>query len=163
MIRFVRTGAVVAAGLAAALALTACGGDSDGGDKDKAAGSGAGQSAAPGGGAENGSGDSAGTDAASLEGTWAGLTDGKAVALSVASGKAALVADQAVCQGEVKDMGEPMLSLKCSDGGTGRTMGSIESNDGKTLVVSWEGGAKDTLAKTEPGKMPTSLPGLPTP
>ncbi|MEE1738110.1 hypothetical protein [Streptomyces sp. BE147] len=161
MIRFVRTGAVVAAGLTAALALTACGSDSDGGDKDKAAG--AGQSAAPGGGAENGSGDSAGKDAASLEGTWAGLTDGKAVALSVASGKVALVADQAVCQGEVKDMGEPMLSLKCSDGGTERTMGSIGSNDGKTLVVSWEGGAKDTLAKTEPGKMPTGLPGLPTP
>ncbi|MEV5679997.1 MULTISPECIES: hypothetical protein [unclassified Streptomyces] len=164
MDRFVRTGAVVAAGLLATIALTGCGGDSDsGGDSDpgKGAGSGAAQSEKPGGGSEDtGSG---GTDAAALEGTWAGLTDGKAVALSIASGKVALVADQAVCQGEVKDMGEVMLALKCTDGTKDRTMGSIESNDGKTVVVSWEGGAKDTLAKTEPGKLPTGLPGMPTP
>ncbi|MCX4676276.1 hypothetical protein OG413_13345 [Streptomyces sp. NBC_01433] len=165
MDRFVRTGAVVAAGLLATIALTGCGGDSDsGGDSDpgKGSGSGAAQSEKPGGDGSKDTG-SGGTDAAALEGTWAGLTDGKAVALSIASGKVALVADQAVCQGEVKDMGEVMLALTCTDGTKGRTMGSIESNDGKTVVVSWQGGAKDTLAKTEPGKMPTGLPGMPTP
>lgn len=159
MTRFVRTGAVVA-GLAASLALTACGSDDDAG---KGSGADSGASATPGGG--KGSGESAGsggTDAAALEGTWAGLTDGKNVTVSIASRKVALVADQSVCQGDVKDMGgEPMLALTCSGGGTDRTMGAIESNDGEKLVVSWDGGTKDTLAKADPGKLPSGMPSLP--
>lgn len=159
MNRFVRTGAAVTAALVAALALTACGSDdkSDS-NKDAAGGSGAQEPASA---APSEGGDAGGSDAAALEGTWAGLTEGRAVALSVAAGKVALVADQHVCQGDVKDMGKVMLSLKCADGNTDRTMGSIKSNDGKTLVVSWDAGAQDTLTRTDPGKLPTGLPGLP--
>ncbi|MET7858845.1 hypothetical protein ABZS81_16830 [Streptomyces sp. NPDC005318] len=164
MHKLVRTGAVVTAGLVAAVALTGCG--SDGGKNDSGKGSTGGQASATGGSGSGGS-DSGGSgsagDASALEGTWAGLTDGKAVALSVASGKAALVADAHVCSGEVKEMGKVMLVLKCTDGNTDRTMGSIESNDGKTITVSWDAGGKDTLAKTKPGSLPTALPGLPTP
>lgn len=159
----VRTGAVLAAGLVAAVTLTGCGSDSGKSDSGKAAT--AGQASATGGASDSGGSDDSGSaaDASALEGTWAGLTDGKAVALSVASGKAALVADAHVCSGEVKDMGKVMLELKCTDGNTDRTMGSIESNNGKTITVSWDGGGKDTLAKTDPGALPTALPGLPTP
>lgn len=156
--RLARHGAVLTAGLVATLALTACGSGDDGG---KAEDSGTEQGATPGAGTEDGA--EPGADAAALDGTWAGLSDGKAVALSVASGKVALVADQHVCQGDVKDMGKVMLALSCTDGNTDRTMGSIESNDGKTLVVSWDAGAKDTLTKTDPAKLPTGLPDLSAP
>ncbi|GAA2949365.1 MULTISPECIES: hypothetical protein [Streptomycetaceae] len=157
MNRFVRSGAVVA-GLVAALALTACGSDDDAGGEPAV--SGAERSATPGGDADSGSG---GAEAAALDGTWTGTSDGRAVVLSVSSGKVALVADQHVCQGDVKDMGEVMLALTCADGNTDRTMGAIESNDGEKLVVSWDGGAEDTLTKSDPGKLPTGLPEIPVP
>ncbi|BFP54279.1 hypothetical protein OH733_20830 [Streptomyces griseus] len=153
-----RTGAVVVAALAAALALTACGSDDAG--KDSGADSAA--SATPGGGDSSEESKGGGTDAAALEGTWVGLTDGKNVTVSVAARKVALVADQSVCQGDVKDMGgEPMLALTCTGGSTDRTMGAIDSVDGSKLVVSWDGGTKDTLTKAEPGKLPSGMPSLP--
>ncbi|ALC29190.1 hypothetical protein ABT013_17005 [Streptomyces bacillaris] len=156
MTRFATTGGVVVAALAAALTLTACGSDDDGG---KGSGPDAASSAKPGDGQGS---KGSGVDAAALEGTWVGLTDGKNVTVSITAGKVALVADQAVCQGDVKDMGEVMLALKCTGGSTDRTMGAIESNDGKKLVLSWDGGVKDTLSKAEQGKLPTDLPSLPS-
>ncbi|MER6116967.1 hypothetical protein [Streptomyces sp. NPDC001743] len=163
MYKLVRTGTAVATGLLAALALTGCTSDSGKDDADK--GSGTTATPAPGGSAGDGTGSGASDDAGNtkaLEGAWAGQTDGKAVVLSVASGKAVVVADSHVCTGTVKDMGKPMLALKCADGNTDRTMGAIESNDGKTVVVSWDGGAKDTLAKTDADSL-EGLPDLPTP
>ncbi|MFJ1800146.1 hypothetical protein [Streptomyces sp. NPDC088180] len=160
MIRSLRTGAVAVAALAASLALTACGGD----DADKDSGADSAASATPGSGGGDGSGEPAGgaVDAAALEGTWVGLTDGKNVTVSVSARKVALVADQSVCQGDVKDMGgEPMLALKCTGGSTDRTMGAIDSVDGSKLVLSWDGGAEDTLTKAEPGKLPSGMPSLP--
>ncbi|MFH9609788.1 hypothetical protein [Streptomyces sp. NPDC017448] len=160
MTRSLRTGAIVITALAASCALTACGSDGDG-DRAKGSGAGASASAAPG--AGDGQGDSGGAvDAAALEGTWVGLTEGKNVTVSIASGKVALVADRSVCQGDVKEMdGEPMLALKCTGGGTDRTMGAIESVDAEKLVVSWDGGAKDALTKAEAGKLPSGMPSLP--
>ncbi|MFC9649516.1 hypothetical protein [Streptomyces sp. NPDC056937] len=170
MRKIVQSGAA-AAGLVVtlALALTGCGGD--GGDSPKDGGGAAAPSAtggeSSGATADSGSGADADTDTdtdtASVEGTWAGLSDGKTVALSVKSGKVALVADRHVCQGAVEDMGEPMFSLTCVDGNTDRTMGTIESNDGKTLVISWGKGVKDTLAKAGDDKLPEGMPSdLPT-
>lgn len=156
-----RTGAVAVAALAAALTLTACGSD----DANKDSGADSAASATPGGGGDNGSGESAGSgapDAAALEGTWVGLTDAKNVTVSISGGKVALVADQSVCQGDVKDMGgEPMLALKCTGGSADRTMGAIDSVDGTKLVLSWDGGVKDTLTKADPGKLPSGMPSLP--
>ncbi|MDX3607656.1 MULTISPECIES: hypothetical protein [unclassified Streptomyces] len=158
MTRFLRTGAIAVAALAASVALTACG--SDGPKKESDADAPA--SATPGTGEDSGESGGSAVDTAALEGTWVGLTDGKNVTVSIASSKVALVADQSVCQGDVKDMGgEPMLALKCTDGGTERTMGAIDSVDGSKLVVSWDGGAKDTLAKAEAGKLPSGMPSLP--
>ncbi|MFE4328114.1 hypothetical protein ACFRQM_01355 [Streptomyces sp. NPDC056831] len=149
----VRTGAVIIAGLVTAAALTGCSSDGRKSDPDSSSDA-AKSSRAPG---------DSGSDAAALEGGWAGKTDGKTVVLSVASGKAVLVTEQRACTGTVKDTGKVMLALKCADGDTDRTMGSIESNDGRTVVVSWEGGTKDTLAKTEPGAIPSGMPDLPAP
>lgn len=147
----VRT-SLAAAGLVAALALTGCGSD-DGDDAGKDAKA----SASP---TEAGGGDAG---SASIEGAWFGKTDGKSVDLAVTGTKAVLIADGHACTGEVADMGKPMLSLKCADGNTDRTMGAIESNDGKTLVISWDAGAKDTLTKSATGQLPEGLPtGLPT-
>ncbi|MET4923450.1 hypothetical protein P3L51_13965 [Streptomyces sp. PSRA5] len=149
---------VAAAGLVVALTLTGCGGSDSGDDSGKDKGTGAPAPSEPDGATGESTPDT-GSTADSLEGSWAGMTEGKAVALSVKEGKAALIADEHICQGDVQDMGgKPMLSLKCADGDTDRTMGSIDSNDGKTLVLSWEGGTKDSLAKTEPGKLPEGLP-----
>lgn len=166
MDKIARTGAVVVTGLLTALALTGCSSDGDKDSADKGttpstAPSSAGD-ASSGTGSDGGGGDSAG-DLKALEGAWAGQTGGKAVVLSVASGKAVVVADSHVCTGTAKAMGgKPMLDLKCADGDTARTMGAIESNDGKTVVVSWDGGAKDTLAKTDADSL-ENLPSLPTP
>ncbi|MFD9219901.1 hypothetical protein ACFWDI_07715 [Streptomyces sp. NPDC060064] len=143
---------VAAAGLVAALALTGCG-SSDDAAKDKPSTT---PTQAGGGGGDAASGN--------IEGAWAGVTESKAVSLAVTGTKAVLLADGHACTGEVSDMGKQMLSLKCADGNTDRTMGTIESNDGKTLVISWDAGAKDTLTKSAAGKLPTGLPtGIPTP
>ncbi|MEU1370230.1 hypothetical protein ABZ454_29400 [Streptomyces sp. NPDC005803] len=163
MHKVVRTGTVVATGLLTFLALTGCSGDTGKDSADKGAGS----TAAP---APTGSdsGDTgSGTDGHAggleeLEGAWAGQTDGKAVVLSVASGKAVVVADSHVCSGTAEDAAKPALTLTCADGDTGRTVGTVESNDGRTVVVSWDGGAKDTLAKTDADSL-EGLPDLPIP
>ncbi|MDQ1009244.1 hypothetical protein QFZ82_003729 [Streptomyces sp. V4I23] len=144
-----------AAGLVAALALTGCGSsesdDTGGGDK---------ASAAPTESGDTGGGEGRPRD---IEGTWTGLSDGKPVALSVTQGKAALLADGHACTGEVQETGRQTLSLKCADGNTDRTTGSVESNDGTTLVISWDAGKKDTLKKSDAGEPPAGLPtGLPT-
>lgn len=55
-------------------------------------------------------------------------------------------------------MGSVMLALKCLDGNTDRTMGSVESNDGRKIVVSWEAGAEDILTLTDPSDLPTVRP-----
>ncbi|MGW2562614.1 hypothetical protein ACWCXB_25865 [Streptomyces sp. NPDC001514] len=159
MHKLVRKG-VAAAGLAAALALTGCGSSDDPG-KDRGD-----ATATPSGATDGGSGGSSGSGDArprDLEGTWAGLGDSKVIALSVKDGHVTLVAGQHVCNGEVKEDGKVTLSLKCTDGDTERTSGTVDSNDGTTLVVSWSTGAKDSLTKTEPGDAPSVFPsGLPT-
>ncbi|MGW4031046.1 hypothetical protein ACWEFL_17295 [Streptomyces sp. NPDC004838] len=153
----VRT-SMAAAGLAAAVALvlTGCGSESDGGDTSK------GENTATGPTASDPADASKDPDSGkSIEGAWAGLTDGKPVSLAVAGTKAAVSADGRVCSGEVVDHGEQMLSLKCTDGNKDRTMGTIKSSNGKLLVISWESGKEDSLTKAEVGQLPTNLPKLP--
>ncbi|MEV0916304.1 hypothetical protein AB0I93_18870 [Streptomyces sp. NPDC049967] len=165
MRRLVRTGAVVATGLLTALALTGCGSDNDKPDSDSDKGSGSASAPTPdhSDGSSTGGGDGAsGGGPEALEGAWAGQTDGKAVVLSVAHDKAVVVADSHVCSGSAKGTDKVTLELRCADGDTDRTAGTIESNDGKTVVVAWDGGTKDSLGKTEAGSL-EGLPGLPTP
>jgi hypothetical protein len=178
---FVRNGFVAAAGLAAALALTGCGGsggDDKGGDpgKDKAGRpTGGAATATPSPGADPDSGADSGADSgsglgsgastpAAVEGAWLGMTDGKAVNLTIKKGHAVVLADSRVCQGAAKgaDGNKVVLALKCHDGSTDRASGSAETSDGRKIVVTWDSGKKDTLAKSPLGEdLPTSLPSLP--
>ncbi|MEJ1201728.1 MULTISPECIES: hypothetical protein [unclassified Streptomyces] len=156
----------VAVGLVGALALTACtdGGDSDdggsgGGDKSSAAPSAsASASTDPGG----GSGGSPSAAAGELEGSWLATTDGQAVALMVTGDKAALFATGGtVCSGTTgEDSGTRTIRLKCTDGSDDRATGTVESVDGTSLKVTWQGGlGEETYTKSEGGSLP---PGLPT-
>ena len=155
MYKLTRTGAVLATGLLATLALTGCG--SDGGKDD--AGKDSGAAASPTAGGASSGGDSAG-DAKALEGAWSGQTDGKPVVLSVADGKAVVVSESHACSGTVSGTGKPELELKCADGDATRVTGAVESNDGRTVVIAWGSGTKDTLAKTDSDAL-ENLPDLP--
>ncbi|MET7270400.1 MULTISPECIES: hypothetical protein [Streptomyces] len=155
--------AAAALALVGALALTACtdGGDSDGDPAEEGT-----SSAAPGasasadtGGAGGGSPSAA---AGELEGSWLATTDGHAVALMVTGDKAALFATGgSVCSGTAgEESGTRTIRLKCTDGSDDRTNGTVESVDGTSLKVRWQGApGEETYTRSEGGSLP---PGLPT-
>ncbi|MEU6390099.1 hypothetical protein [Streptomyces sp. NPDC046939] len=160
-----RIGKRVVAGVAvaaAALAVTGCSSDDSDGGKDKGAST---SSAAPDSGASSSAPSGSARD---TEGVWSATTDGKAVVLVVGGEQVALsTGDGHLCNGTVSGTGKPTLDLKCADGSTDRTKGTIESNDGSTMKVSWGAGATDTFTKSKDGNLPTGLPtslpsGLPT-
>jgi hypothetical protein len=164
----------VVAGVAvvvAALAVTGCSSDDgDGGkEKDKASDGGSSSSASPGGGSPSGSAGADGSagsagSAKDTEGIWSATTGGQAVVLVVGGQQASLsTGDGHLCTGTVSGTGKPALSLKCADGNTDRTAGTVRSNDGTTMKVSWGAGADDTFTKAADGKLPSGLPtGLPS-
>ncbi|MEU2909621.1 hypothetical protein ACFYM3_17050 [Streptomyces massasporeus] len=161
-----RSGAVrvaaAAAGLAGVLVLSAC--SSDGGSGDDSASSPAPSASASAGagdsgsGSGSGSGDSAGGE---LAGSWLATTDGKAVALVITDKQAALFGTGgSVCSGTAgEESGMRMIRLKCTDGSKDRATGMVDSVDGSSLKVTWEGGlGAETYRRTEGGKLPTGLP-----
>ncbi|MEU0172368.1 hypothetical protein ABZ178_03305 [Streptomyces massasporeus] len=158
-----RSGAVrvaaAAAGLAGVLVLSAC--SSDGGSGDDSASSAspsASASTGTGGDSGSGSGDSAGGE---LAGSWLATTDGKAVALVITGKQAALFGTGgSVCSGTAgEESGMRMIRLKCTDGSKDRATGMVDSVNGSSLKVTWEGGlGAETYRKTEGGKLPTGLP-----
>ncbi|MFI0035513.1 hypothetical protein ACH4NS_08530 [Streptomyces mutabilis] len=159
--------AAVAVGLVGALALTACTDDGDSGDGGSGGGSGGGDksSAAPGASASAESGGGSGRSpsaAGELEGSWLATADGQAVALMVTGDKAALFATGGtVCSGTVGEAsGTRTIRLKCTAGSDDRATGTVESVDGTSLEVTWEGGVgEETYTRSEGGSLP---PGLPT-
>ncbi|MEV6652685.1 hypothetical protein [Streptomyces sp. NPDC051219] len=160
MFTHVRTIAAAAA-LAGALVLTGCSSsDKDGGgDAGKEGAGGTTQPSAPSGGGD--------TKPGGVDGSWLSTTGGKTVAM-VIDGKQVALAGEHVCTGTVA---EQTLTLKCMDGNTDRTSGTMAASDGKTLQVSWSAGLKETFARTEgqpgtglPSDLPSELPsGFPTP
>ncbi|MFJ8956224.1 hypothetical protein ACIRL3_34355 [Streptomyces sp. NPDC102384] len=169
--RSVRFG-VGAAAVVAALALGGCsgGGDDDGKAQDKGSASSSasaskGSPSAPDEGSSSGSGSGSGSSSVKdAEGIWKATTGGKPVVLVVGAKQAALTtADGHLCTGTLAGSGKPTLTLRCADGDTDRTKGTVESNDGSTMRVSWDAGQNDTFKKSKDGELPTSLPsGLPT-
>jgi hypothetical protein len=159
--------AAAAAGLAGVLVLSACSGDGgSGGDSTSspapsaAASAGTGGDSGSGSGSESGSG-SDGSAAGGLAGSWLATTDGKAVALVITGKQAALFATGgSVCSGTAgEESGKRMIRLKCTDGSKERTTGMVDSVNGQSLKVTWEGGlGAETYTKAEGGKLPTGLP-----
>ncbi|MEU9625281.1 MULTISPECIES: hypothetical protein [Streptomyces] len=162
-----RSGAVraaaAAASLAGVLALSACSSGGDSGDDSAAdpapsASESAGQSGDSGSGSGSGSEDSPGGE---LAGSWLTTTDGKAVALVITGKQAALFGTGgSVCSGTAgEESGMRMIRLKCTDGSKDRATGMVDSVNGSSLKVTWEGGlGAETYRKTEGGKLPTGLP-----
>ncbi|MEU1915535.1 hypothetical protein AB0E95_34770 [Streptomyces massasporeus] len=157
-----RSGAVrvaaAAAGLAGVLVLSACSSDGGSGDDSASASPSATSSAGTGGDSGSGSGDAAGGE---LAGSWLATTDGKAVALVITGKQAALFGTGgSVCSGTAgEESGMRMIRLKCTDGSKDRATGMVDSVDGSSLKVTWQGGlGAETYRKTEGGKLPTGLP-----
>lgn len=152
--------AVAAVGLAGALALTACGGDGSGDQDDSARPTPSATATTDADGGTGGSGAN-GAPAGELEGSWLTTAEGKAVALMINGEEAALFATGGtVCSGTARERGgSSTISLTCTDGTKDRAKGAVDSVDGTTLKVTWEGGlGAETYTKAEGGKLPTGLP-----
>ncbi|WP_373453404.1 hypothetical protein [Streptomyces sp. XY006] len=161
-----RSGAVrvaaVAAGLVGALVLTGCSGDGDSGDDSASSPAPSATESSPAGGSDSGTdAGSGGAGAGELAGSWLATTDGKAVALVITGKQAALFATGgSICSGTAgEESGMRMIRLKCTDGSRNRATGMIDSVNGSSMKVTWEGGlGSETYTKAEGGKLPTGLP-----
>ncbi|WP_425832291.1 hypothetical protein [Streptomyces fractus] len=98
------------------------------------------------------------------EGVWSAHTGGTPVVLAVGREQASLSTGEGhLCTGVVDGGGKPEFSLRCADGDTERTAGVVESNDGRTMRVTWDAGKKDTFRKTKDDELPKDLSsGTPT-
>ncbi|MGW7069536.1 hypothetical protein ACWGII_06805 [Streptomyces sp. NPDC054855] len=163
---------IAAAGLVAvvaALLLTGCSSDGgDGGDEGKDKGS-AGTSAGADGSSTPDEGDAdAGADAGSdsgakdggSEGSWVATADGNPLALVIAGKQATLLGENVLCSGTAD---AETIRLKCAKGDSARTEGTVESVNGTSMTVAWQGAGKDQFTRTKGGKLPEGLPtaGLP--
>lgn len=147
--------AATAAGLAGALALTACSGD---GGSDDFKSSPTPSATAPDG---HGSTGAPKGPVSKLEGSWLATTGGKAVALVVTGEQAGLFATGGtVCSGSAReDGGTHRISLTCTDGSKDRAKGTVDSVGKSSLKVTWEGElGTETYMKAEGGKLPSGLP-----
>ncbi|MFE3646970.1 hypothetical protein [Streptomyces sp. NPDC057579] len=109
-----------------------------------------------------GGGDGKAADPTAVEGAWKGGTPASPLVLVVAQGTVAFSnGHKAACMGKVEKMaGMAMAVLKCTDGDTTRTMGTLKPGaDGKTLTVRWKGGPTDEYTKTDDGSI--KIPDLP--
>ncbi|MEU6182130.1 hypothetical protein [Streptomyces coeruleorubidus] len=155
--------AAAAAGLTGVLVLSACSGDGGSGD-DSASSPTPSATASAGTGGDSGSGSdsgSDGSDAGGLQGNWLATTGGKAVALVITGKQAAVFATGgSMCSGTAgEESGTQVIRLKCTDGNKDRASGTVDSVNGKSLKVTWEGGlGAETYTKAEGGKLPTGLP-----
>lgn len=161
-VRNVRIGAA-AAGLVAALVLTGCssdGGDGDEGKDKGSAGSSAGAEGSGGSDTPGEGGVDSGAEDGGSEGSWVATADGNPLALVIAGKQATLLGENVLCSGTA---GAETIRLKCAKGDSDRTEGTVESVNGTSMTVSWQGAGKDQFTRTKGGKLPEGLPtaGLP--
>ena len=153
--------AAAAAGLAGVLVLSACSGDGDSGDGSASSPAPSAPAATGADGDSGSASGSGGSDAGGLQGSWLATTGGKAVALVITGKQAAIFATGgSVCTGTAgEESGTRMIRLKCTDGSKDRAAGTVDSVNGKSLKVTWEGGlGAETYTRAEGGKLPTGLP-----
>lgn len=146
-----------AAGLAGALALTACSGGGGSGGDSSATPSGTSSAGATATGGSDGS--TASADA--LQGSWITTSGGKIVALVVTGKEAGLFeTGGAVCTGSAgEEAGMRMIHLTCTDGSKDRVTGMVDSVSKSGMKVTWSGkSGEETYTKAEGGKLPSGLP-----
>ncbi|MCI0385959.1 hypothetical protein [Streptomyces sp. CNQ085] len=140
--------------MAAALLVSGCGSDGDSGEPGP--GTSSGRTAEPTGGEAATGG---------VNGTWSAEGGGKAMVLSVSGEQAALLGET-TCTGTADTGADPVtFTLKCTDGSTDRTRGTVKSLEGERLTVVWESGTTDTFTKVEVPEVSTEIPesgGLPS-
>ncbi|MET7567785.1 hypothetical protein ABZT04_04685 [Streptomyces sp. NPDC005492] len=150
--------AAAVAGLAGALVLTACSGDSKD-DSSSTPSASATSTATADTGGSTGSSPSAASDG--LQGSWLATTGGKAVALVITGKQAALfTTGGSVCSGTAgEEAGMQMIHLTCTDGSKTRATGMVGSVSKSSLAVTWSGSlGKETYTRSEGGQMPSGLP-----
>ncbi|MGX1853723.1 hypothetical protein OIU91_24405 [Streptomyces sp. NBC_01456] len=150
---------IAGAAAIAAMLLSGCGSSGDTGSDSKPSKAPQDAPSTPG-----GTGKSAGTGA--VEGAWKSGSAGKPLILVISQGTVAFSnGHQAACLGKVQEMGGmAMAVLKCTDGDTTRTMGTLKPGaDGKTLTVDWKNGPTEKFTKSSDGsvKIP-DMPQLPS-
>ncbi|MFI0711002.1 hypothetical protein ACH4SK_10155 [Streptomyces inhibens] len=102
----------------------------------------------------------------SVEGAWKAGSDKSPMILVITKGTVAFSnGHKAACLGKVQEMaGVSMAVLKCTDGDTTRTMGTLKpGSDGKSLTVNWKSGPTEKYTKSSDGsvKIP-DMPQLPS-
>ncbi|MFF8314109.1 hypothetical protein ACF05W_20310 [Streptomyces lydicus] len=101
-----------------------------------------------------------------MEGAWKGGSSSSPLILVITKGTVAFSnGHKSACLGKVQSMaGMTMAALKCTDGDTTRTMGTLKpGSDGKTLTVDWKNGPTEKYTKSGDGsvKIP-DMPELPS-
>ncbi|MFI1204111.1 hypothetical protein ACH4VR_32535 [Streptomyces sp. NPDC020883] len=142
----------------AALLLSGCGSSGGSGGKD-ASTPGRTPEAAP---STAGGGDGKAADPTAVEGAWKGGTTAAPLVLVVAKGTVAFSnGHRSACMGKAEKMtGMTMAVLKCTDGDTTRTMGTLKPGaDGRTLTVDWKNGPTEKYTRTDDGSI--KIPDLP--
>ncbi|MFF9480899.1 hypothetical protein [Streptomyces sp. NPDC014733] len=143
---------IAGAAALAAMLLSGCG--SSGSSEDEPAGGKPASSAPDAGGKP--------AEGTAVEGAWETEEGGEPLILVFKNGTAALSrGHKAGCLGKVQQMGGmSMVALKCTDGDTSRTMGTLRpAADGKSLTVSWKGGPTEKYQRSADGKV--KIPDLP--
>ncbi|MGW8553505.1 hypothetical protein [Streptomyces tubercidicus] len=101
-------------------------------------------------------------DAAAFEGAWKAGTEKSPLILVIQKGTVAFSnGHKAACLGKVQEMaGMTMAAVKCTDGDTTRTMGTLKPGaDGKTLTVDWKNGPTEKYTKSSDGSV--KIPDIP--
>ncbi|MFE7317388.1 hypothetical protein ACFU7T_30445 [Streptomyces sp. NPDC057555] len=140
----------------AALLLSGCGSSSDSGKNADT------PSKSPQTGPSTPGGDGKAADPGAVEGAWKSGSSASPLVLVVTQGTVAFSnGHESACMGKVEKMaGMTMAVLKCTDGSTSHTMGTLKPGaDGKSLTVQWKGGPTETYTKSEDGSV--KIPGMP--
>ncbi|MCH0565099.1 hypothetical protein I3F60_18285 [Streptomyces sp. MUM 136J] len=146
----------MAAALTGALVLTACSDAGDTNDRTSATPAPSATPTAGGGGTRTPS-----APAGDLEGNWLTTTGGRAVVLVVHGTEAGVfTTGGTVCSGTAgTEPGTRAIRLKCTDGSKDRASGTVDSVDGSTLRITWEGPlGTETYTRSEGGTLPSGLP-----
>ncbi|MEU3753549.1 hypothetical protein AB0H17_12400 [Streptomyces olivoreticuli] len=154
---------ITGAAIIAAVLMTGCSSQSDGGKKPGDATPTAAQPDKP---ADPAAAKGGNVKAADLKGGWSkGKLMDKSLLIMSFSGNMVMLSGKTACSGTVADTAQPAtISIThCQDGSTEYTKGTIKRVDAKTLTVAWASGKEDTLTKAvgADGKPAAEVPGMP--